>query len=255
MYWYVEGRPIAPGRLRASVLAAAAAGCIVAAASLLAAAPARSAAPSTPFNESLCYNATGLQAARDHLVLINIDAVGNTANGPAHLRADRAEATGTDFGNSRWVFTGHVHIDMKEGRLQAATATVQLQDKHIVSIMADGLPAQFERLPQNGAAGGAASLTVHGHADAITYNVGKNEVQLNGDSWLTDGCNDFTSQRITYNLAAQSVLANAEPGSSALVHGIIRNTHPGTTCTAAAARDTQDTHPQPPGGAAQAARP
>jgi lipopolysaccharide transport protein LptA len=205
----------------------------------------------------LCYNATGLQAARDHLVLINIDAVGNTANGPAHLTADRAEATGADFGNSHWVFTGHVHIDMKEGRLQAATATVQLLDRHIASIMAGGMPAQFERTPQSAAAaaGTAAGLTVHGHADTITYNVGKNEVQLNGDSWLTDGCNDFTSQRITYNLAAQSVLANAEPGSNALVHGIIRNTHPGGTCTAAAVSGAQPRTgaTQPPASAAPAA--
>ena len=195
------------------------------------------AAPDSPCNESLCFNAKSAQATRTRLVVININAVGNTSHGPAHLSADRAEATGADY--SHWVFSGHVHVDLREGQLQADTATVQQLDKRIVSIRADGMPARFERLPQStakaltGSAAATANLTVRGHADAITYDLSKNQVQLNGNSWFSDGCNEITSQSIVYNIANQSVLASGAAGGTGQVHGTIRTMRPGASCTSA----------------------
>jgi lipopolysaccharide export system protein LptA len=198
--------------------------------------------------DPVCYTASGLgiDAQRNHMELFNFEAV-DTTRGLTYLSTDRLDATGAgkrlDFGNSDWLLTGHVHVDTSDGQLESSTATVKFADKRIVAITANGTPALFQHVagsgssPRAGAqrAGGAqgagANLTVHGHADTITYDLTKDEVHLNGDSWFTDGCNDITSQRITYNVTTQSVLANSAPGSKARVHGTIRNTRPGTPCT------------------------
>ncbi len=189
-----------------------------------------------------------------HMVMINPDIV-DTTRGIAHITADKAVADGPDPGNSQWVFTGNVHADMAEGQLRANSATVQLTDSSIAWIKAQGSPALFQRLPNNPLepAGNApsaptsaptapaqkanlANLTVHGHADSITYNANDDQVLLIGNTWFTDGCNDIISQQVTYNMTTQTVEASAAPGSNAPVHGTIRNTHPGsgTGCSATA---------------------
>jgi lipopolysaccharide transport protein LptA len=174
--------------------------------------------PAPPCNEPLCYTASSLQAERNHLVLTDIEIV-DTTRGTTQIKADHAEATGLDLGNSRWVLTGHVQVYLPQGQLQASAATVQFTDKRIASIAADGSPAQFER--QVVRTGQTAPTDVTGHAQQITYNVARDEIQLTGDSWLTDGCNDISTQQITYDIASQRVQAAAVPGADGRVHGTI----------------------------------
>jgi len=173
-------------------------------------------------NEPLCYTASSLQAERNHLVLTDIEIV-DTTRGTTQIRADHAEATGLDLGNSRWVLTGHVQVYLPQGQLQARAATVQFTDKRIASIAADGSPAQFQR--QVVRPGQSTPTNVTGHAQQITYNVARDEVQLTGDSWLTDGCNDISTQQITYDITSQRVEAaaatSAAPGADGRVHGTI----------------------------------
>jgi lipopolysaccharide transport protein LptA len=171
-----------------------------------------------PCNEPLCYTATRLEATRNHIALTDIEIV-DTTRGTTQIKADHAEATGLDLGNSRWVLTGHVQVYMPQGQLQASAATIQFTDKRIASIAADGSPAQFER--QVLRSGQATPTNVTGHAQQITYDVARNQVALNGDSWLTDGCNDISTQQITYDIASQRVEASAAPGANGRVHGTI----------------------------------
>ena len=214
-----------------------------------------------PCAEQLCFwtssNEPGvpsLTASRTRIVMINPDIV-DTTHGISHITALRAEDTGADTGNSQIVLTGEVHADMAQGQFSASSATIGIVNKRINSIIAQGTPAQFLRraqaapLPAGGAhaTGGNAAgksapnaavsdLAVHGHADSITYDLNSDTVQLNGDSWLTDGCNEFTSQRITYNLMSQTVQAGPEPGTKGRVYGTIRNTHAGGSCAAPAGK-------------------
>src|SRR6185437_5652353 len=73
-----------------------------------------------------------------------------------------------------------------------------------------------------------SSLTVHGHARSITYDATRDQVQFAGDSWFTDGCNDITSDLVTYNMMTQTVQAGAAPGSQARVRGTVRSTRAGS---------------------------
>lgn len=167
-----------------------------------------------PCNEPLCYTASRLEADRNHIVLYDIDIV-DTTRGVSHILADRAEATGLDLASSQWVLTGRVQVFMSEGELHADRATIQFANKRIESMTAEGAPAQFVGKLANG-------QIAHGHASAITFDMQHDELQLNGDGWLSDGCNEINSSHITYDIASQRVSAQSAPDEAGRVRGTIR---------------------------------
>jgi lipopolysaccharide export system protein LptA len=181
-------------------------------------------------NEPLCYTASKLEAERSRMVLHDISIV-DTTRGITRIKADLAEANGQDLGNSEWVLTGHVQVFMPQGRLRADRATVQFVNKRIASMSAQGEPAEFERIADTSAQN-AAPLdpanrsrtgidTAHGHARVIDYDMESELLKLNGDSWLTDGCNEINSQSIVYDIVNQKVRADAAPGGDTQVHGTL----------------------------------
>ncbi len=186
--------------------------------------------------EPLCYTASRLEADRNRMVLYDINIV-DTTRGITHIKADLAEATGADLGNSDWVLTGHVQASLPQGKLRADRATVQFVNKRIASMSAQGAPAEFERsaaaaVPTAGsrrraigapAAAAAARQSAHGHAREINYDLEHELLTLKGDSWLTDGCNEINSQSIVYDIANQKVRAETVPGDQTQVHGTMHS--------------------------------
>ena len=180
--------------------------------------------------EPLCYTASKLEAERNRMVLYDINIV-DTTRGITHIKADMAEATGADLGNSDWVLTGHVQASLPQGKLSADRATVQFVNKRIASMSAQGTPAEFERsvdrsadnpAPADGAnrSHGQAD-NARGHAREIDYDLEHDLLTLKGDSWLTDGCNEINSQSIVYDITNQKVRAEAVPGDDTQVHGTL----------------------------------
>lgn len=203
---------------------------------LIASAAARAAAPDNPpappapdeaCNQPLCYTASSLSAERTRMVMQNVNIV-DTTRGITRIKADLAEASGQDLGNSAWVLTGHVQVFMPQGRLSADRATVQFVNKRIDSMSAQGSPAEFEH-------SGAPAENAHGHAREIDYDLEQDLLKLNGDSWLSDGCNEITSQSIIYDIANQKVRADAVPGSDKQVQGTLHS-RSGPQCTPPASR-------------------
>lgn len=178
--------------------------------------------------EPMCYTASKLEAERNRMVLHDINIV-DTTRGITHIKADLAEATGEDLGNSDWVLTGHVRASLPQGRLSADRATIQFVNKRIASMSAQGAPAEFERSVDRSADNPApddGENRSHGHADGarghareIDYDLEHDLLTLKGDSWLTDGCNEINSQSIVYDIANQKVKAEAAPGDDTQVHG------------------------------------
>jgi lipopolysaccharide transport protein LptA len=177
-------------------------------------------------NEPLCYTASRLEAERSRMVLYDINIV-DTTRGITRIKADLAEANGQDLGNSEWVLTGHVQVLMPQGKLSADKATVQFVNKRIASMSAQGAPAEFERSANSAAQsdpsnrGHGAIETARGHAREINYDMERELLRLNGDSWLTDGCNEINSQSIVYDIVNQKVRADAAPGGDTQVHGTL----------------------------------
>jgi len=176
----------------------------------------------------LCYVASHAEKDPERLVLYDLDLV-DTTRGISRLKADRAEGNGRDFGTSGWVLTGHVQMFIPEGELRADRATVKFASGRIDSMTAEGAPAEFEHGLDNG-------QTAHGHAHAIRFDMTHNELQLDGDSWLSDGCNEITSGHISYDIGSQRMHADSAPGDGGRVHGTIRSSAAPNQCTPAAGR-------------------
>jgi len=195
-------------------------------------------------HEPLCYTASRLDAERNRMVLHDINIV-DTTRGITRIKADVAEANGPDLSNSDWVLTGHVQVFMPQGNLRADRATVQFVNKRIASMSAQGAPAEFEHNVEGAAASLAPSDTAYrargqietarGHAREIDYDMENDLLTLKGEGWLSDGCNEITSQSIVYDIVNQKVRAETVPGDAAQVHGTLHG-RSGTQCGAAAAR-------------------
>jgi lipopolysaccharide transport protein LptA len=178
-------------------------------------------------SEPMCYTASSLEAERTRMVLHDISIV-DTTRGITRIKADLAVANGPDLGDSEWVLTGHVRVFLPEGKLNADQATVQFANKRIASMSAQGAPAEFEHsadaaapnLSQGDAANrDRGAIDAHGHARQIDFDMEHNLLKLNGDAWLSDGCNEITSQSILYDIANQKVRADAAPGGDTQVQG------------------------------------
>jgi lipopolysaccharide transport protein LptA len=193
--------------------------------------------------EPLCYTASRLEAERNRMVLYDINIV-DTTRGITHIKADLAEATGEDLGNSAWVLTGHVQASLPQGKLRADRATIQFVNKRITLMTAQGAPAEFERnvdhsvdspAPGDGANRSHNQIdNAHGHAREIDYDLEHDLLTLKGDSWLTDGCNEINSQSIVYDITNQKVRAEVVPGDDTQVHGTLHS-RTGTQCASGAA--------------------
>jgi lipopolysaccharide transport protein LptA len=111
------------------------------------------------------------------------------------IAADSAQATGLDFDNSKWVFTGKVHIRTEaQGDLYSDRATVEFSNKVLARATVTGSPAQFEQTQSTSAP------PVKGHAGSIDYDVVAGTVKLAGEAWLTRGESKMDAPSITYNV-------------------------------------------------------
>jgi lipopolysaccharide transport protein LptA len=126
--------------------------------------------------------------------------------GPMQVEAGEASATGLNFENSEWTFTGNVRITVPDGKLTASTAVVKFRDKEIASAVIRGSPAEFEQKLKD------SEQVARGHGDTIDYDVKEDTVRLTGAAWLTDGDNEIQGETLIYDVGKQRVMAN--PGGT-----------------------------------------
>jgi lipopolysaccharide transport protein LptA len=187
---------------------------------------AHAAADTDSCREPVCLNAARLEADSTHLVLHDFNIVyvarGTTVTGDLA----EGESPGKDSKDTHWVLTGHVEVTLPQGHLSADHATMQLIDGRITTLTADGAPASFERNPDGNVPAGsnpglqAALEHAHAHARRIVYDLEHSQLDLTGDSYLTNGCYEFTAEHMSYDIATQKV--QADPRDSRGVHGIMR---------------------------------
>lgn len=153
-----------------------------------------------------------LQYKTQHALLRNVV----ISQGDLKVSADRAQATGLNFKDSRWTFTGHVRIDSPDhGNLTSDTATVEFRNERMQTAVVTGKPARFRQTASK------SGVLAHGHADSIVYTVAADTVQLKGDAWLEYGSNKISAPLLVYDIASQKLEgASAEP--SGRVHITVR---------------------------------
>ena len=125
--------------------------------------------------------------------------------GTLDIRADLGEATRLDFENARWHFTGNVVIENQGATVWCDDAELVFLGHQLRSATLNGKPARFQQ-PRVG-----GKLT-QGRAGTIDYNVTGGTVRLVTDAWLSDGANEVTGERISYDLRREYVTADSEKG-------------------------------------------
>ncbi|MGH8309581.1 MAG: lipopolysaccharide transport periplasmic protein LptA [Steroidobacteraceae bacterium] len=131
------------------------------------------------------------------------------SQGQTTVQAERAEATGLDFDDSRWIFEGNVRIRVElRGTLRSDRAIVDFKDNRIERAAITGAPAEFEQQRAE------ANVMARGRARAIEYAVADGTVRLSDEAWLTDGRNEISGPVLVYNIREERVQATGEPGGN-----------------------------------------
>jgi lipopolysaccharide transport protein LptA len=120
--------------------------------------------------------------------------------GGIRITAARAVASGLDFEDSGWEFSGKVSISLPESGLTSDTARVRFAGGEIQSATVTGAPATFEQRQEK-------QLT-QGRADRIDYDLARGTVELAGDAWLSDGRNEVAGATLVYSTQTQRVISN-----------------------------------------------
>jgi len=127
--------------------------------------------------------------------------------GDTRLTAERAQATGLSFNDSRWTFGGNVVINVQpRGTLRSDRAVVQIGDNRITVVTITGHPALFEQQHSN------SPGVVHGQADTIVYEANEDTARLTGNAWLSDGHNEISAPVIVYNFPEETMQARSGGG-------------------------------------------
>jgi lipopolysaccharide export system protein LptA len=141
------------------------------------------------------------------------------SQGKTAVTADQGQASqhknALDFENNLWVFRGNVKITMDQGQLTSDEAQITFMNKVLTKAVATGKPAAFEQRVEK------TGKMAQGKADSIEYDVSNGVVRLSKNAFLSDGQNEIRGEMLKYNVAAQSVIAEASEQGSQRVHIII----------------------------------
>lgn len=135
--------------------------------------------------------------------------------GPLRVQAERARATGLDFKDATWTFSGKVRIDVEGGTLRSDEAVVNFVGNQLARATVRGKPAQFEQALKSGG-------KAQGRAGSLLYETRSGTVTLREGAWLSDGRSEIRGQQLVYDIAAQRVQAGKATGSDERVRIVIR---------------------------------
>ena len=136
--------------------------------------------------------------------------------GNVRVSAQRSRATGLDFNDSTWTFSGMVRLTVDGGELRSDEATVVFERNRIVRATICGKQAEFEQKLRDGG-------NARGRAGSITYEMTAGTVTLREDAWLSDdGRSEIRGDPLLYNVREQRVQAGKPAGSSERVRIVIR---------------------------------
>jgi len=136
--------------------------------------------------------------------------------GVMSLAADQgvgvSQSTSANFDDSHWVFHGNVKIVTEQGQITADDADATWVHGELANAIVTGKPAVFEqRNAKNG-------KPIHGHADAIDYQVGKGLITLSKDAWLSNDSDEMHAEVLKYNLFEKKLIADPSEQNSKRVH-------------------------------------
>jgi len=135
--------------------------------------------------------------------------------GAVRVQAERARATGLDFKEATWTFSGKVRITVQDGELRSDEAVVTFVADRVTRAVVRGKPAELEQKLKDGG-------KARGRAASLTYETAIGKVTLRGDASLSDGRSDIRGEQLVYDINAQRVQAGKASGGDDRVRIVIR---------------------------------
>jgi lipopolysaccharide export system protein LptA len=160
-------------------------------------------------------------------------ALKNDKNQPINIQADHADfRDNSTANNGTGTYSGHVVMSRGSISLTANKATVSMVNNELQSAELTGNPATFDQQPD-------AGEPMHGVADQITYDAGKNQVDLIGHARVSQGVRLLSADVIHYNTETEHMTAKGASDDGRVHLTIPPKQSTATTPTAAPAPRTR----------------
>jgi len=125
------------------------------------------------------------------------------SQGNLHIRADEAVATGLDFEQGTWVFTGNVVFAVDAAHIEADRAEIVFVANQLQSAELTGTPASFEATSAIGAG------RIRGGASQLTFDNSARVMHMTDNAWLNDGPNAFSGCNLSYDLEQETITSGS----------------------------------------------
>jgi len=135
--------------------------------------------------------------------------------GAVRVQAERARATGLEYKEATWTFSGKGRITVQDGELRSDEAVVTFVADRVTRAVVRGKPAELEQKLKDGG-------RARGRAASLTYETALGKVTLRGDASLSDGRSDIRGEQLVYDINAQRVQAGKASGGDDRVRIVIR---------------------------------
>jgi lipopolysaccharide transport protein LptA len=123
--------------------------------------------------------------------------------GALGIEADNARATGLDFGNSQWRFSGNVRITIDSAKILSNSADLQFLDHQLLSAALRGEPAQFEDVARE------TGEPIVGYAKLFEYDTAQGTIRMTEQAFLSEGPNEISGCDLLYDLGRETITASS----------------------------------------------
>lgn len=125
------------------------------------------------------------------------------SQGSLGIEADTAMATGLDFGNSEWRFSGNVRISIESALIRSDDAELRFVDHQLLAAELRGQPARFEDVAQD------TGEPITGYANQFRYDTAQRTIRMTDEAFLSEGPNEISGCDLLYDLGRETITATS----------------------------------------------
>lgn len=115
------------------------------------------------------------------------------------IEADEALASGIDFDNSEWRFSGNVRFRIDSATIEADTAEIKFEAHTLLTAELRGDPAVFEDYSAT------RDELLRGGANRLYYDYIDQTLQMSDGTWFNEGPNEIKGCDLLYDFAQKRV--------------------------------------------------
>jgi len=139
----------------------------------------------------------------------------NISQGDMSISADEAIATGLDFEEGEWLFTGNVAFTLESARIESDSARMTFVANELQTAELIGDPATLEYL------GDPDSDPVRGGAARLVYDNVAQIMRMVDGAWFASGQNEFRGCDLIYDLEQEKITSGSSDCGEPVVITIV----------------------------------